>query len=148
MRRARGLLVQYRDEAESEAALDPALVAKELDNIKTEVLLFGATFRSLRKEGIKIELEDLAGAEFIVTEGLQPEDIPQMREIYARNYAHVPEFQQELLANFDRVTSPDQGYGYQDGGNTYYILKVAGKIRAFNRFHSIGEDREGLPFSF
>ncbi|MBI3952716.1 MAG: hypothetical protein HY336_02045 [Candidatus Doudnabacteria bacterium] len=146
LRRAKEFIAQYKITGDgADSRFDLKRVTRELDNLKSGVLLYGATLKGLREEGQKIDMEDLAGAEFIVVEGVQPEDVPQMRAIYARNYAHVPEFQRELLENFDRVMSPDQGYGWGDGGNTYYILKINGQVRAFNRFHTLGEDdREGI----
>jgi GNAT superfamily N-acetyltransferase len=144
LRKAKELLATYYKQVQTGSDLDLDKATKDLNNLKTGVLLYGATFKELRRAGNQVELEDFAGAEIEVAEGLQPDDIPQMRKIYAKNYAHVPEFQKELLETFDRITSKEQAYGYGDGDNTYYLLKVDGKIRAFNRFHTLGEDREGI----
>ncbi|MCC7160254.1 GNAT family N-acetyltransferase [Candidatus Nomurabacteria bacterium] len=110
-------------------------INKNLENIQSSILLFGSVIKNLRKQGKVIELKDFVDVEFIVDESVLENEAEQMREIYARNYKDTPEFQKELLENFDHSIGTRGERSYGDGDNMFYLLKVIGRVVAFCRFH-------------
>jgi GNAT superfamily N-acetyltransferase len=144
LRKARDFVASFAEQAGGKDLIEGA---NRLEKINAEVLLYLSVFKTLRRNGIEVNPEDL-GAEFRIEEALQPDDYKQMREIYSRNYEDMPHLQTELLEKYDRECGPENGYGYgNDAENTFYILRVGGRIRAFNRFKVLGEDENGITHS-
>lgn len=128
------MLVDFSDKIKEGANPNRKEILADLEDYKADLILTTSVYKGIDKEdGIKFE--DLEGVSFEVKtadEVLKDDEaLKQMLDIYAKNYAHRPAFQKELLGKFMEVLS-------EQGENTrLYVYRKDNKIIAFNRFDQI-----------
>lgn len=105
LRRGKNVLTHFTQLTESQGEVDSEAIQRDLDIVKSEILLAAASFRELQGSGL--ELKDLAQMSSSLVSGVQMREydkecggevVTQMRALYAQNYADKPGMQQALLA--------------------------------------------------
>ncbi len=145
--RGRKILMSYADKLASAMVKDKQALyislLKELDELKQEVIFMAAMFKEYYQQADQVDFQELKGVDYarLRADQLNPDDIQQMKKIYAANYQAYPaEFRQKLLESFDSSLADSHAY--------YDILRYQGKIVAFLRFDYLGEEAGSLKKHF
>ncbi|MDO8492110.1 MAG: hypothetical protein Q7S34_00525 [bacterium] len=104
-------------------------LSKEVSQINLTIFLFLSTFKSLKKSGYDVSLEDIKGVEFSSFSPEQFKDVDRetMRKIYAENYVKTPKLQNVLVKSFDEAMADISGK------QRFYVFKHEGVVKGFYR---------------
>jgi len=107
-KKGKDFLAKYADDVERGKIIDEAEVLRELENIKTEIVVFASSFRVYIEEFSPWDLADLPGIKYSSDYALKLLDknkdlFKQMEDIYRKNYKNYPlEFTNHLLNLFKK----------------------------------------------
>ena len=103
-------------------------LSKELTSINLSMFLFLSTFKSLKESGVEFSLEDINSSSFKETLGtnISPQQVAEMKQIYATNQSANPEVQNELVSNFESRL--------KDGKTWFYTFSYSGNTQSFIAF--------------
>ncbi len=130
-RRAKDLLASYKDQIDSGKKIDAEKVSSELENIKSEILLFASSFKSATKNG-EIVFDKIPGIETSTVDptAIRDEDKKEMERIFVANR---PKYSSELLKH----TLEEFKSALDSHDKEFHLLKFDGKIISFLRFDKL-----------
>jgi uncharacterized protein (DUF2132 family) len=105
------------------------IVAKEIDALEKDTLLFFAGLAALRKEHIPVSLEDAKNVSFesCSTESLTDKKNSAMQTMYARNYQTKPRLQAALIKSFGEVLNDNSGK------QRFFLFEHKNELQGFYR---------------
>ena len=77
-----GLLLKILNELENGEKIDEDKILKELEEVKTNTIILGASYIELYKEGIKVPIEDITKIEKISSENLTEKEKLELLKVY------------------------------------------------------------------
>lgn len=121
LQRGNDILIRYS--AEHQGPL-----AKILDQIKTELLLFASTFKALREMGESLSLEDFRKIRIEIqnSEQISNKDKEEMARIASQNWQAYPRLHDPILKNFRQAL--------QNKDSKFYLMRYSEDIVSFLRF--------------
>lgn len=147
--KGKDVLIQFAPKASQYRSLDEAgqqemlsRLLYDLDRVRDEILLFGATFKELSKES-EVKLEDIEGTEIAAVSSaeLSEEEKKEMLEVFVEN--RRGRFPEDLLAyqqeQFRTILEKEEG--------RFYLLRHQGALAGFIRYEDL-EDGRVLATSF
>jgi GNAT superfamily N-acetyltransferase len=139
LRRGRDLLAHFADQTQEakngRKVLDPGNILDELQEIKTETLLFLSSFQTLKREGVDLDFAAIQDLDFgsMPARSLSLKDVSEMKAMYEKNYADNVEIRDDLLSVFAQAVTREN--------TVFYVLRYQGKIIGFVRFDDKGDGR-------
>ena len=145
-RKGKNLLERFVSKAESGEDVSEDGVLEELENIKTETLLFTSSFKIFKEESKFIDLADIAAMNYDVNFAEKFKNdaklMGEMEDIYRKNYENYPpKFTARLMRSFqDSLENPS---------TVLFTLKHKDELAAFCRLDKkTDEDGETKSFYF
>ncbi len=133
MRKAKDLLASYRDPINRSNLSNPKAIKDQMENIKSEILLFAATFKTGSSKRA-IEFSELKGTELEIKDSSQITDreVQEMTRIFEENRpGYSPALMRETLDEFKTALKAQ--------GKQWYILKYSNELVAFIRFDQLSD---------
>jgi len=120
LRRGKELLFEFVKQARANEPLDAGAIARRLELVRTDILLFTQAFRVM-----KPSLSEIKNADFYSVDqaDLSDEERETMLDICARNYAGGGELGVKIYEQFRQSLERDQ--------HKYFVLKHQGRLAAF-----------------
>jgi predicted GNAT family N-acyltransferase len=135
LRHGKNLLTKFADQAQEAKnqgqKIDSQVILRQLENIKTEILLFASTFKAVSTEQ-KVEFRDILGTELKTADSseLGDKEKTEMKKIFKenrRNYS--PELLVTTLKEFEEaMNTPDK---------KFYLLTHNNELVSFLRFDQL-----------
>jgi ribosomal protein S18 acetylase RimI-like enzyme len=135
LRRGKDLLAQFAEPVGKNKNLPGPEVYRQLEGIKTDILLFANTFKIVSAER-PLEFSEIKGVELESKDSseLTMEDKAAMKKIFIDNRpGYPPELLAKVLADFEAALA--------GGGKKFYFLRQNQEIISFVRFDQIAADR-------
>jgi predicted GNAT family N-acyltransferase len=110
---------------------DPSVILNQLENIKTEILLFASTFKVLSVSE-EVKLTDMEGAHFEIKDSSILNDVEKqsMKRIFTENRKGYPlALLKETLGEFEQAL--------ETSGHEFQVLRLNDEIIAFIRFDKL-----------
>ena len=133
IKKGKDLLVHFADVLEREkgkgAIPDTSAILAELEDIKTDVVLFTSAFKTLKQGGESMDFNEIQQLSFENIRGndFSPSDISHMHAMYEQNYGGKPELREKLREVFDKSLANPR--------TQFYTLRYKGDIISFVRFN-------------
>lgn len=131
LRHGKNLLAKFADQAQEAKnqgqKIDSRVILQQLENIKTDILLFASTFKAVSAEKA-VDFRDIAGTEIktIDSSALTAEEKKEMERIFVENRPNYP---RKLLNSF----LEDLREATEAPGQRFYLLNHEGNLVAFMR---------------
>ena len=130
--RAKTLLEEIAAAANQPKKLSPLTIRVLMDrlgSVRSDIILFTSTFKTIREAGHEVSMEDFQNSEFKNMAGseLSKQDVILMRSLYAKSMQDYPETTKEkLLADFDQHI--------RDEKSAFSLIRYKGEIAGFMCF--------------
>jgi hypothetical protein len=112
---------------------DPMQIVEDLEKYQTDLLLFAGTFKTLKKQGAKVELEDFKNVKTEVLSGAELPDETRkvMFKIADENWKQYPMLHDIVMKGLSKALNA--------GDNKFYVVNYGKDTVGFIRFDPVGE---------